>query len=448
MRRYRSVLLAALCLASAAALAQSPSPLDLDALQKDTTAAGLDIPEEPAPEPRGVGYHEQVAAFHDREITYKLFVPEAYADPPNADVQFPLLVVQNPGGKPDIKQYMDWAQAHDVVLVGINKVSNGMKQHLKPRYQNGVFKDLDAIGLRIHPHLKYTIGMSGGSADGERFTRHSPRKFAGVVLQGAGRIPADEKRRHLAVAVLFGTLDDWVNVAKVNEQVAEARGQGQDVMLKLYPKMGHEWAPLADQQAALTWMLRTTKLTNPYLSDEEKAEYREQMLEQIQAAAQIEDPTVRMDTTEQWFGVLPLRSEPKVDPRMTALALSAYQGLLQRLESMDDPIARLELLLQVGGSSYMAYIPMEQRIDVMQRFEAERDQPAVESHYQHWLAFNQARRTETHAGRDVELLRVAIGQYQQLAADAADTVWAERAAAEIAPLEKWIAKNPDGGGIN
>jgi len=440
------ITLAMICLLAASAVTQDPPPLDLDALEQDTTDAGLVIPEEPAPEPRGVGYHEKVAAFHNRDITYKLFVPDAYEDPAHADVRFPLLVVQNPGGRPNIKQYMDWAQAHGVVIVGINKVSNGMKQHLKPRIQTGVLKDLEAIGLRIHPQLKYTIGMSGGSADGERFTRHSAPKFAGVVLQGAGRIPADEKRRHLAVAVLFGTLDDWVNVAKVNEQVAAARDQGQAMMLKLYPKMGHKWAPMEDQQAALTWMLRTTKLTNPYLSDEEKAAYREQMLAQMRGDAQIEDPLERADAAMAWLRVKPLAETEEA----VALGLAWVTAALAHADTLDDPSSQQAFLVDFAHRGKPLPESMNQAaLNVFsQRLESLAADDAARSARSAQTKLLLTRDQEAQAGREVAKLREVIAGYQSIVDAYPGTRWAEEAAAEIKPLEKWIEKNPDGGGIN
>ncbi len=409
----------------------------LDTPQPEQTQAGLDIPDEPTPQPRGVGYHEAVTAFHDKEVTYRLFVPARYET--EQDALFPLLVLQNPGGRPNVKRYQGWAEAHGVIVVGINKVANGMAQHHKPRYQDGVFKDLDAIGVRVHPSLRFTIGMSGGSADGERFARRRPKDFAGIVLQGAGSPPRNAGTEHFCVAVLFGALDPIVDITKTLEHADAARERGQHVFVRIYPKLEHDWAPLEDQLAALTWMLRQSRLTHPALSDEERASYRDQMLTQMRADAKIEDPQARVTAAAEWMRVRALADTPEAQ----ALAKAWVDDLLALAKQIDDPVQRHRFLMQ-SASDHQATIeafrevvvwPISLAIDeLMTHDDVRRD------HELH-VRFLENREAEWRAGRDVQKLGEVVAAYEALAADAGDSDWAARAEAEAAPLRAWLEKH-------
>lgn len=441
----RWMMMTVLFLTAQMAWGDDPPPLDVAPPEPAGNRTGLPMPEVPAPRPRAAGYHEKVVAFDDPLVTYRLFVPDRCAEAADAGPGCPLLVMQDPGGRPDIRPYLDWARRHGVIVVGIEKVSNGMKQHDKPRFQRGVFKDLEAIGLPVHRHLRFTIGMSGGSADGERFTRHSPEAFAGLLLQGAGGIPVDRRRQHLAVAALFGTLDDWVSVDKVKERAELARRQGQSVRVIFYPRMGHAWAPMEDQLAALTWLMRTTRLTNRFLSDQERVGYREAMLAQVEADAAIADPRARIAACRDWVHVAPLADAP----RWQAMGRAYVDAVLAVLEELDTAERRARWLLAATEKPPFEFglIGPQQR----ERFEAvlgswDAD-PVVADARRRQARLREIRGDEIDAGRDVAKLRLVIAAYVQVAQEAAGTPWAELAEQMAAPLRDWIARNPDGGGI-
>ncbi|MFM2090000.1 MAG: Esterase depolymerase, partial [Planctomycetota bacterium] len=140
-----------------------------------------------------------------------LHLPEGFR-PPGArdpDLGVPVLVVQSPGGRTgrDIDRFLGWADREGVVVLGIDGPRNGMADHDKPRIQDAAMDTVAAL-LGLHPALRFTTGMSGGSADGWRWVRRRPDRFAGVVLQGITATPGDAQRG-LLVVVHLGAKDPW-----------------------------------------------------------------------------------------------------------------------------------------------------------------------------------------------------------------------------------------------
>ena len=432
-------LLAMLCVATAVRADEDAVLGDLqDVLGEDNSGqqntAGLKMPEVPKPEPRGPGYHDHVVAFADREVTYRLFVPDAANHPPEWGL--PLLVLQNPGGRPNVKRYIDWAQRRGVIILGINKVSNGMAQHLKPRYQDRALADLDAIGLPVHKQLRFTIGMSGGSADGERFIRRRPKDFAGLVLQGAGSITKRDDATHLVAAVLYGALDPIVSIPKTYAMVDEARERGHAVMLTVYPKLKHEWAPLADQLDALDWLLDMARLTNPFLDDDEKATYRNALLAYVTATVKLGDRDERMKAAAHLLRLTPLRDEPA----FAALVAHWIADVEATAAELDDAIARHETLAVALEGPFGALLADADRARVQASIEDLRKQDAVAADWQAQKAFMAAQELERRAGLEVEGIRAAVDAYDRLIAAAPDSRWAAKARKEADPLRPLLSK--------
>jgi len=413
--------------------------LDLDAGRDAAAAdAGLEMPKERTPTPRGVGYHDKVEAFHDKEVTYKLYVPQQYAE---AEAPLPLLVVQNPGGNPNVKRYQPWADEHGVIVVGINKVRNSMPQHDKGRYWNGVLKDFETIGLRVHPQLKFTIGMSGGSADGERMTRGKGKRFAGLVLQGAGRIPTDESREHFAVAVLFGALDPLVNIPKTYEQAEAARESGMPIMLRVYPRLEHDWAPLEDQFEALTWLLHTAGMTHPYIGETEKNARREAAEAELKAIAARPDPSDRIRPAELLLTVPPLQGTEAWEQSLRAYVAAAVSVAA----AVEDDFPTVSLMLVSGAKAFVTSLG-----DAVPGAVHETLDTAVAKH----AAVESARREvelrqrfdalldrERRAGRDAAELRKIAEAYRALESDLGDDNLALDVAEARQGLEKWLGKH-------
>lgn len=408
----RWLLLLFMALTCALVKADAP-PLDAGA-----DPLGFEAPKPEALKPLEPGYHKSVIARHDGEITYSLFLPDDYTE---AKHPLPLLVLQNPGGSPNIKRYMDWAKERQVIIVGIHKVSNGMKQHFKPRYQDGVLKDLAARNIPIHDHLKITIGMSGGSADGERFARRRPKDFAGTILQGAGNPTTRSGSDHFCTAMLFGTRDSWVNVAKVRERTETARKRGQHIMLKFYPGMKHEWAPKSDQLDALDWVLDMARLTNPYLSDEEKKVYRNEYTHQMKAIAKVEDINKRINSAASLLRLKPLANEHS----FTELQKQWVEDVIARSKNEQDKLIAHQQLMDALASTAGELLPDELQDELVNAAKSLRQDAQVNKDWELCQAYRHLEQQEINANEDKEALHEVGRAYDELLPKAVDTRWEE-----------------------
>ncbi len=406
-------------------------------------------------EPLGAGYHAEVTALADAGVTYKLYIPHSLAaagpmtqpaaegdpedgpPPPVTATAYrsprgtPALIVQNPGGKPDILRYRAWAEERGVILIGINKVSNGMPQHNKPRYQDATMRDLAERGVAIHPNLKYTIGMSGGSADGQRMARRHCGRFAGLVLQGAGDPPTGDDCGHLYLWVLAGAEDPIYQFTdKRRRGHEEARERGQQVRVTLYPDLKHEWAPMADQLRALDWMLAGSMLTHPGLADEERTGYRRNLLAQAEAIGGIKDVVRRRELARWLLEVEPLWDEPTIrigseDSLAGGWILWTLErsrqirDLNERSAFLKDAAAWAESLRPVGKLGSDRVLWAVARADERDA-EARRDWTLRQQ-------YRQLRDQQAQAGLDPQKLRPLIEAYSTLEEQAAATPWAERA---------------------
>ena len=405
--------------------------------------AGLDMPTVSEPAPVSAGLHERLEALDKREVTYSLYIPEAVATTHAEDEAYraPSLIVQNPGGRPlrDVKRYLDWADRRGVILVGIDRVSNDMPQHDKPRIQDAVLADLDARGVPHHPHLRYTIGMSGGAADGERMARRQPHRFAGIVLQGAGGVPKGDNASHLAIAILAGAKDPIFQ--GIDKRVDLANRRGNPLRVNIDPELAHDWFPQEEQEAALDWMLGLTKLTNPHLSDAERAAYREAAREEMAELSRTDSAAAKLAVAPELLRLEPLRDTPEYRRLAEAWATAAEEFA----EKIDQPAMRHAYL-----ASFLAghepHGGVQERIppDIRERIKAEvarlRTDPAVVEDWKQRTAYREARELETRAGLDEAAITRAIAAYERVAESGSGTMFGERAAADAVRLRKIVEK--------
>ena len=106
------------------------------------------------PDHPGPGRTEKIECFDDKEATYQIWLPPQYDV--KRSVPYPILIKMPVGGPILIALVLGLGQW--VIQIGVNKVSNGMKQHYKPRFQNAVFKDLDKRGVNVCRQLAIKVG--------------------------------------------------------------------------------------------------------------------------------------------------------------------------------------------------------------------------------------------------------------------------------------------------
>ena len=228
------------------------------------------------------GYQYDIHSKKNAKHRYSLFLPSAIEKAVKDGKKLPLLIVQNAGGyaKKDIPRYEKWAEKWGVMIVGIHDIHNGMPDHDKREYRGNVISSLQTSKLPLHPHLWFTIGMSGGSAEGYRAARQYPRNIAGCVMIGAASLLPDG----IIPSIHHGAKDDWSVEGLYANILPKLESSGRPFEFIISRTLKHEWSPQELQDESLTWMLALTKLTNPYLSPEDKAAYLAETKLRIQEA--------------------------------------------------------------------------------------------------------------------------------------------------------------------
>lgn len=294
----------------------------------------LEPPPMPPVETPPAGYSERTVPGSDPVAKYKLFIPSAYAA--DAKAELPLLVHHNPSGRTNIRPYTAWAEKHGVIVLGIDGISNG-KDTLKPRIWDATFKDLAKREVRVHPTLKLTIGMSGGSADGMRLARRKPETFAGCVFMGAGNIITNPKAKHMAYAILGGAKDEWMPGNACYAMVDKAREQGNPPpRVEIEIDRQHKEAPLARQLAALSWLLEFQKLQMPTLPEAQRKANLEAAHGRMKNVAKIIDAAERLAEAELLLALPPLE---QFREDYAALAEVYVRTLGEMAGKMTDPRA-------------------------------------------------------------------------------------------------------------
>ncbi len=218
--------------------------------------AGDAMPQEP-------GAHKRVPCPDNPKLTVDVYVPKAYAEKPAA--RLPVLFISSPSRNPGFRGLESWAEAQEVVLVGINESKNGDWAPIIAA-QEAAWNALKP--MRIHPCLRFATGFSGGGCASAEFAKRHPKDFAGVVLQCHSGFDA-KTPGHIAAGFIGGIKDTTHPDSAVRGAAAEARRSGHYVQEE-HPDRGHAWAPTPMVARMLTNQLTVARLTHPGIPEKER----------------------------------------------------------------------------------------------------------------------------------------------------------------------------------
>ncbi|MEX2382274.1 MAG: hypothetical protein WD490_07825 [Opitutales bacterium] len=316
-----------------------------DAFGSELSLTPLVEPENVNPTHPQTGLTPKIKAFHHPDTLYDLYLPSAYDE--NSTRRFPLLLVQNPGGSPKIESYLDWAEERAVIVVGLHKVANGMAQHLKPGHWNAFIKDLEAKDVRFQKGLFLTVGMSGGSADGERFTRHFPEHVCGVIVMGVLNAPADDRRQHIASGLIIGGKDSFQSPEGLERMWERIRNKNIAVRAVYDIGRQHETAPLSETLMLLDWLLDLGELRSPQLPEEAKQAHLENLREEMGRMGSLPSGGERKDRIAHLLTLPPLLELPEAE----SLRALWVEDVLTLAASIPDPAERGVYLLDISTDS-------------------------------------------------------------------------------------------------
>ncbi|HLW55147.1 MAG TPA: hypothetical protein VKW06_20120 [Candidatus Angelobacter sp.] len=215
------------------ALAQSPSPADLD-LQAAR------------------GSITRVTCLQDPAQSYALYLPSHYTP----DRAWPILYAFDPfaRGKTAVEVYKDAAEKYGYIVAGSNNSRNGPSADQLAAAQ-AMWADTHRR-LTIDKDRVYTTGLSGGARVATAFALYCYTcSVAGVIAHGAGypvmtnvKPPGNE---HFAYYVAIGDADfNFPEIVALRRKKDQA---GAPFKVKVYPGP-HQWAPPEIAEDAIEWL--------------------------------------------------------------------------------------------------------------------------------------------------------------------------------------------------
>jgi len=182
--------------------------------------------------------------------TIDVYIPMAYA----ADESrlFPVLAVTMPDLNSGFRGYEAWAERSDVIVVAINSSCNDCSVASNREAQLAAYEFLLAAGLRTHPNLTITTGMSGGAQMAWIAAYNSPEMIAGVLMVAHGGYRDMILPPTTRVAFVNGQTD-W-NATFIAEMIGRLRANGSEVRQQTIPG-GHIEGPIDVRTRMLDWLL-------------------------------------------------------------------------------------------------------------------------------------------------------------------------------------------------
>lgn len=203
------------------------------------------------------------------QTSYHIAVPDKF----NPDKLPPLLVVFSPGGNGRglMNQVRPSANKVDWMVIGCDKLKNGMKEEEERAIEKDFMKDLQTFIPYDRTRLYYG-GFSGGGARAYSMTHHFKDKCAGILAFGGWLGGADEQKRpfqrNMAVAMVNGDKDPGAASWEAADKAVLERRR---CKVKIFHFPGaHSVAPGAVIDEAIAWLNEQAAPTNIKATTPEK----------------------------------------------------------------------------------------------------------------------------------------------------------------------------------
>lgn len=321
------------------------------------------------------GLHENLPCDQAKSCTCTVYLPPAYAE---TTQRLPVLFLSSPSGKPAVPVWQAWADAHAVILVGINDTRNGMEMKEIKRIQDAVL-DTVTSQLRVHPFLRFSTGASGGAMVSLFLAQRQEDRWGGVLMQihGGSGLKPDPK---VPVAFLVGEQDTIYPFPAVQRDCLALREAGNPVRIESYPGLGHGGIPQADAERMLDWLLDYARLAHPRLSDAERRRAREHIKERLLAAPAMADPAAKREECERLVLLPKLTAFRETDVRPVLDAW--YADRLARIDALADLRCRHFYLRDLEAHPATRLLTEKQRQAIQTRLDECRSQAPVKQDWE------------------------------------------------------------------
>ncbi|TVR47056.1 MAG: hypothetical protein EA402_01850 [Planctomycetota bacterium] len=294
--------------------------------------------------PTTPGFHGSISCVGAPGQRFNMYLPSAYAEHP--DRLFPVLLISSPTAKPHTRRFRDWADEHGFVVIGLLNSRNGPYEN-NMRNQDAVDATLALPALRMHPHLRYALGGSGGGSSSMAWVARKPDQFAGLHLaihSGSGQAMP----KHLVMS-FFARVDDETHpISAIDQAVARYRRDGHVLLYERFPSGGHSGPPAEVQEAHVSWMYWNTLLNHPRHSQQDIQAGWQILGERHARLAGQSDLAKRMRDLEMLLEVASIRASPL---GRDFLALWV-ETLTEQMTTASTELERLWLLVDASEKTW------------------------------------------------------------------------------------------------
>jgi hypothetical protein len=368
--------------------------------------------------PQAPGFHGKVKCIDDPSQTFELFIPKSYEKFP--DRRFPILLLSSPTAKPGSKRFLNWAEEHDFIIIGLLNSRNGPFEPNK-RNQDAVDNTIEKSGLRIHPHLRHALGGSGGAVSGFYWAHRKPYQFAGVhmAIQSAGdRLPP-----HIVLTFFARTEDPNIPISKIDLDVQLHISNGNLVQYVKEPG-GHKGAGTQKYQSYIEFMYWNTILNHPQHTRRDAQEGLDVLARKLDKLTQITDLNQRLEQLAVFIEIESIRKSPIGKDFFVKWEEAAFA----LYDQAADNAGRMWAIIAMAEKPWFEQIDSKRRRELIKNLKTYARAP-VKGEYKAWEAFTKVHAAAKAAKNTRAKQKVGAG-YRSIAKRMPDTRYGKKAAEE------------------
>ncbi|MHC4252625.1 MAG: hypothetical protein ACYS9X_26200 [Planctomycetota bacterium] len=283
----------------------------------------------------------------DGKHSYWLLLPPSYQT--DKDRKFPVLFSNSPGAGGDFYGMQGWAARNEVILVALNDTKNGMERKVYDDAYAAVIGSVEET-LRVHPCLRFSIGMSGGASMSMRMAGAYSNKFAGVILLAHSGNGADAGlAKHIMVGFIHAE-NDKIHGAGAVRSVAGALKGRRHMVREICGNWGHTNGPLEHREEFMDWMLSTSRLMHPRLPPAERKAAVADIKKRIKALPEIANPGARLREAETLLAIPGVARWPDARTLLAGWFSAKYDAAC----AIEDAVDRFHTLADLSEDPQVA----------------------------------------------------------------------------------------------
>jgi len=360
----------------------------------------------------------------DGKHTYNLVLPPSYET--DKDRRFPVLFTNTPGAGGGTYGMENWARRNELILVVLNDTKNGLPAAAYPAAFSAVMGSVEA-DLRVHPCLRFSMGMSGGGWAAMSLASKYNDKFAGVCMLAHSGNGADARlAKHIAVAFVHGEKDTVHGASSARRVAKSLESRGHPVRIHV-GDWGHINGPLDIRERFMDWMLERMRLTHPKLPPAERKAEMAKVKRRIEALSGVADVSERLRKADALFDV------PGIDrwPEARKLRSAWFGAKYEIAQAEADPVAKHEALTDLSEDERVRRCDSKDRRKLSDDLRKMRSKSPCKEEWAARRACQQVAAFEKKAGKSKMRRTQAARSYDAVAKRYPDTI-AGRNAAEAA----------------